>query len=196
MKITFPLPIDEKMHRFCIVCKVEGATQVVEDGLTKYHCDACGATSERAIYFNDHKAWLDDDDELWHESSGVFVKNSEGKYLFYKRTGYPYKLTVPSGHVDRGESGEVAAARELEEETGIKAVVELLATEEVQGDSCSAGADVHLWNAYTASIDGDGSDAEVLEEGEKALWLTIDEALAQGTVFVVEYIINKHRSQL
>jgi len=195
MKLTFPLPSDSKMHRFCIVCKAEGATQVVENSKTKYHCNSCGVTSERAIYFNQHKAWLDEVNELWHESSGVFVRNTENKYLFYKRTGYPYRLTVPSGHVDTGESGAVAAQRELFEETGIKANVKLIATEEVYGDSCSAGADVHLWNAYIANVNNDGADVAILEEGEKALWLTLDEALSQGAVFVVEYVVNKHRDQ-
>jgi 8-oxo-dGTP pyrophosphatase MutT (NUDIX family) len=126
----------------------------------------------------------------------VFVRNNAGKYLFYKRTEFPFRLTVPSGHVDQDESAKVAAARELREEAGIEPDLTLLATEEVRGDSCSAAADAHVWNAFLAELADDGQDITILEEGEAPLWLTLDEALEQGTVFVIEYMIKKCRAKL
>lgn len=195
MKIDFELPTDGTMHRYCFSCKREGATQVKQGKITKYHCDKCGATNDRAIYFDKHKAWLDKDKELWHESAGVFVRNNEGKYLFYKRTEYPFALTIGAGHVDEGETGKQAAQRELEEETGIKGDIKHIGTADIVGDSCSAAADSHRWHAYLLEFKG-RDEVSVLEEGENVQWLTLDEAKSQGLVFVVGEVIRQFRKQL
>ena len=107
MKINFEIPND-------------GVGRAKAEGKTVYPCGNCGAVNTRTIYFNSHKYWIDHDRELWHESSGVFIRNSDGKYLFYQRNEYPFALTVPSGHVDIGEDPEEAANRELSEETSIR----------------------------------------------------------------------------
>lgn len=196
MKINFTIPDDNQMHRFCIECKSDGVVQVKDGKQTKYRCNVCDTLNEVAIYFDKHKYWLDDDKELWHESSGVFVRNDQDKYLFYKRTEWPFSLTVPSGHVDIGESPKDAASRELFEETGIKGKLQLLGSVEVDGDSCSAGADYHLWHAFILYFDKTKGEVMISEEGENALWLTLDEAQEQGVVFVVDYIIKKYIKEL
>ncbi len=196
MKINFELPSDGLMHRYCFSCLKEGAKQVKIDGITQYHCDACGQDNGRAIYFDKHKVWLDDQRELWHESAGVFVRRADGKFLFFQRTEYPLYLTVPSGHVDRGEDPSVAAARELVEETGIIGSPVLIGTSDIVGDSCSAGADAHKWHVFLLKLDGPNRQVEILEEGEKALWLTLAEAKGQGMVFVVEKAADLFGKQL
>jgi len=196
MKIDFIIPNDNQMHRFCVVCSADGVKQVKDGSQTKYRCGVCKTLNERAIYFDNHKSWIDSQKELWHESSGVFVRNNQGKYLFYKRTEWPFSLTVPSGHVDTGESPEAAAKRELQEETGISGDLILLGSAEVNGDSCSAGADYHLWHAFIMDFYKDKSKVVISEEGKKALWLSLDEAQEQGLVFVVDYIIKKYIDEL
>ncbi len=49
----------------------------------------------------------------------MFVRNPEGKFLFFERTIFPFAFTVPAGHVDAGEEPDIAALRELEEEVGL-----------------------------------------------------------------------------
>lgn len=196
MKINFPLPTDNKMHRFCIDCEAEDVDQARDGKLTKYSCNACGKINSRAIYFNTHKAWIDEDRELWHESSGVFVRNSEGKYLFFKRTEYPVGLTIPSGHVDKGESPEIAARRELKEETGLEGNINHLKTVNIVGDSCSAAADAHKWSAFCMDLKDDDKVISISDEGERPLWLTLSEAEARGAVFVVDYMIKHCRALL
>lgn len=49
----------------------------------------------------------------------VFITNPEGRFLAVKTTYHP-GWDIPSGHVDAGESPDLAATRELWEETGIK----------------------------------------------------------------------------
>lgn len=53
-------------------------------------------------------------------AGGGFVVNPKGKVLFIKRNG---KWDLPKGKVDKGESIERAALREVEEETGAKGLV-------------------------------------------------------------------------
>ncbi|WP_375323802.1 NUDIX hydrolase [Flagellimonas sp. GZD32] len=50
-------------------------------------------------------------------AGGGFVVNKKGKVLFIYRNG---KWDLPKGKVDKGESIENAAVREVEEETGVK----------------------------------------------------------------------------
>ena len=54
------------------------------------------------------------------EASKVFILNKHGQILLTK-IGYSHKSWVlPGGSVDRGETAEAAAVRELEEEAGVK----------------------------------------------------------------------------
>ena len=57
------------------------------------------------------KWWTDSSRECWHEVAGVFIASPEGKFLFFERTKFPFGLTVPAGHVDRGEMPARTAAR-------------------------------------------------------------------------------------
>jgi 8-oxo-dGTP pyrophosphatase MutT (NUDIX family) len=50
------------------------------------------------------------------EAAGGLVKHSSGKYLFIERRG---KWDLPKGHIERGESPEECALREVNEECGI-----------------------------------------------------------------------------
>jgi putative (di)nucleoside polyphosphate hydrolase len=61
------------------------------------------------------------DIENYRPAVGVAVFNSDGKVWLGKRFGQdgPYNWQMPQGGMDRGETPEVSAARELFEETGI-----------------------------------------------------------------------------
>ncbi|MDQ0782583.1 NUDIX hydrolase [Chryseobacterium sp. W4I1] len=67
-------------------------------------------------------------DEIWKEfqtlfriieAAGGLVSNSQGELLFIKRLG---KWDLPKGKMEKGESREESAVREIEEETGLKDV--------------------------------------------------------------------------
>jgi 8-oxo-dGTP pyrophosphatase MutT (NUDIX family) len=53
------------------------------------------------------------------EAAGGLVSNPDGKLLFIKRLG---KWDLPKGKMEKGESREESAVREIEEETGLKDV--------------------------------------------------------------------------
>ncbi|SHG31769.1 NUDIX hydrolase [Chryseobacterium vrystaatense] len=53
------------------------------------------------------------------EAAGGVVSNSQGELLFIKRLG---KWDLPKGKMEKGESREESAVREIEEETGLQDV--------------------------------------------------------------------------
>lgn len=70
----------------------------------------------------------DDIDTIWKEFQGLFriieaagglVNNNKGEMLFIKRLG---KWDLPKGKMEKGESREESAVREIEEETGLRDV--------------------------------------------------------------------------
>jgi 8-oxo-dGTP pyrophosphatase MutT (NUDIX family) len=107
---------------------------------------------------------------------------------------YPNALTVPAGHVAANEQPHLAAIRELEEEVGIKVQrLEPVAVMNLVGDSCSAGADAHLWHVFLYDYEG-REEVEVREEGRDATWLTLNEALAEDLTFATRKILEHCKS--
>lgn len=81
-----------------------------------------GRLDEAYIYHPDEEKILD---VFMHKipvvvAGGGFVTNEKGKVLFIYRNG---KWDLPKGKVDKGESIEKAAIREVEEETGVKNLI-------------------------------------------------------------------------
>lgn len=73
--------------------------------------------------------YADNFEELWEdfthmfkvvEAAGGIVENKKGEILFIRRLG---KWDLPKGKIEKGESLEQAALREVEEETGLKTLI-------------------------------------------------------------------------
>ena len=197
MKITFPLPRDEHVHRICMVCGADDLEPKNLNGRRTYHCDHCNKTYDRSIYLTpDMQFWVTEDGELWHESVHVFVRNAAGKFLFYERTEYPFGLTVPSGHVDVGMTPSQAAATELQEEVNVTDVpLRELMVLDVPVDSCSAGADAHKVHVFLGKVE-DLVVTMDTHEGHKPEWLSLDELLARDPIAVVAEAVRYCRPSL
>ncbi|MET0779741.1 MAG: NUDIX domain-containing protein, partial [Candidatus Saccharimonadales bacterium] len=153
MKIDFNWSDDGQVHTYCIVCHGETVDRRRVEGKTQYYCGNCRKMYDRWIKIDPGiNWWIDDDGEYWHESSGVFVRNAKNEFLFFQRDVFPFSLTVPAGHVDKGETPYVAANRELEEEVGLRGKLYHIADEAIAGDSCSRGSDAHVWHAFLLKI--------------------------------------------
>lgn len=199
MKLNFDWQNDGRYHQYCAHCHAETVERVYENDKTYYFCSTCKRRHERSIVIDPAvKWWVADDGEYWHESAGVFIRNPEGKFLFFERLIFPFALTVPSGHIDTGENALTAARRETKEEVGVDIddLIEI-ATEDIVGDSCRRGADVHRWHAYllplTKPID---VEIKEKEEGRRPVWLTLEEALQKDLIYPVKYIINNFQDAL
>lgn len=197
MKLNFLWSDDGAYHQYCMNCHAETVSRIFDEGKTFYDCSTCKQRSDRSIVIDPAiEWWMDVDGEYWHESAGVFVSDNEGKFLFFERNIFPFALTVPSGHVDKGEKAEVSAGRELEEEVGISGLeLAPLADDKIIGDSCRRGSDAHLWHAYTARIDK-AVTIHVAEEGANPVWLTLEEAKHKQLTYTVEYIIMHYQDEL
>lgn len=199
MKLNFNWKNDNKYHQYCMHCYAETVERVYEDDKTYYFCNTCKQRHKRSIVIDPVvKWWLAEDKEYWHESEGVFIRNTQGKFLFFERLIFPFALTVPSGHVDAGEDALTAAYRETEEEVGIKADALIkIATEDIIGDSCRRGADAHRWHAYLLPLEEDVK-IEVTEkdEGRQPVWLSLEEALQKKLTFPVKNIIDNYKRAL
>jgi 8-oxo-dGTP pyrophosphatase MutT (NUDIX family) len=203
MKINFPLPTDkEKSHRYCMVCHADAIEMTHVDGLTKWKCGSCGKISDRYIHIGntpkDGRWWVADDGEMWHESAGVFVRNPEGKYLFFDRVAFPFGYTVPAGHVDNGDaSPQAAAVKELEEEVGLVSHNMTHALDVDIVESCGGGGDSHRWHIFREDLD-EAIDAKVTEEdeGKDPVWMTLEEARTKELPPAIRYLLDNHAEQI
>lgn len=198
MKINFRLPKDNKLHQYCSKCYSENIYRIFEDEKTFYLCNDCGGKSPRLIVIDPKTVWWIDETtkEYWHESVGVFIFDNSNKAIFFERTIYPFALAIPAGHLDAGELAEVAAKRELKEETDIEAMnMKLFSEENVIGDKCRRGADNHKWHLYVAKVKNAG-EIKINDEGIKPVWLTLEEALEKELVYPVRYFIKKYGDKL
>jgi len=197
MKITFDLPNDNREHRYCLQCRQEGVTPVIRKGRELHVCPHCKHVDKRALIIDPKVIWwLAGDGEYWHEAAGIFVLNERNEMLFFDRTRFPFGLTPPAGHVDKGEEPAIAAQRELYEETGVGLPAHRFThavTADVAGDSCRRGCDAHRWHAFTVRVPNDVRIRVDKSEGVRPVWFTLDQALARRDLtFVTRYMLENH----
>ena len=87
-------------------CPRCGAARTAEPDAVRFVCGACGFV----YYYN------------VAVSASVLIVAQDGAALFIRRARDPgkNKLALPGGFIDRGETAEAAAMREVREEAGVK----------------------------------------------------------------------------
>lgn len=95
--------------RFCPLCATP-VRRVPHGGVDRLACPACDF-----VHFSDPKVAV-----------GALITNADGHLLYTQRNHEPAMgaWAWPSGFVDRGEELRAAAAREVQEETGIAATID------------------------------------------------------------------------
>lgn len=120
--------------------------------------------------------------------ANVIVKDKDGKILFLKRAANkvvaPNQYCLPGGHIESGETIEVAAARELKEEAGLECDPGCLY---VRGKAkCGDGK----WAFY---LDGYSKGTVMLLDGESAnaCWMSQEEWLESDLFFdLKEHLVS------
>lgn len=193
MKLLFDPPNDGRTHIYCFHCGYESPTDTTYEGRLTYECPACQKQHTRALIIDpDVRWWLDTEREYWHETACIFLRNSHGEYLFFERTRHPFGLTMPAGHIDMGESEADTARRELGEEAGVLLPSDAftkVAAEDIHGDECRRGADVHRWHVFVASLPKHISVEVDQREGVNPVWLRLSDALQAGLTFASRQVI-------
>ena len=96
---------------------------------------------------------------LFHRVAAVLLFDSQGKVWLQKRaktknTGAGLLDYSASGHVPQGESYEISAVRELEEELGIKTELKLANKNVVESIDDSGSKIRHIIQVYTGTYEG------------------------------------------
>jgi 8-oxo-dGTP pyrophosphatase MutT (NUDIX family) len=198
MKIPQNILLD-KEGQYCIQCFSGPIKRIFKENLTYYHCLACGITSERSLVIDNKIVWRIDEQRMyWHESVGVVLVNEDNKILCLMRQIYPFAYSIPAGHLDVEEKPEVAAKRELAEETGISKVekFELVKEFDMVGDSCRRGSDDHHWHLYRAKVLG-RAEISLADEASSANWFSIEEIKKlKNVAYPLKYIIETFGASL
>lgn len=157
----------------CIQCGDEDVEIIEKDGEERYRCSN-GHVNQRLIK-NEGLEYYREDGEIIHRSVGAIIIN-DGQALLLKRRKYPYKYSIPAGHLEEGEDPDRAVAREVMEETGIERPYEEFEQifEGKIDDPCRRGCDIHDWNLYVLRLD-DRPDTSSNEEAERLEWIDISE---------------------
>jgi len=142
-------------------------------------------------------------DEIWQkfkkffriiEAAGGIVKNSKDEILFIKRLG---KWDLPKGKMEKGESREESAIREIEEETGLKEVELLNFINTTYHIYIERNGDKVLkythW--FAMSFDGEDTSKPQIEEGiTEVAWKNtkqIEDEVFPSTFRNIELIIKE-----
>ncbi|MEV7840571.1 NUDIX hydrolase [Streptomyces albidoflavus] len=116
--------------------------------------------------------------------------------LVIRRGWEPHKdqLALPGGHVDRGETSRVAAARELEEETGIRVAAEDLDRLDVYDRSDRDPRGRYVSVAYVVTVPAD-TVAQAGDDATAVQWVPLAEP---GTLAFdhAEILADARRHQL
>ncbi|MBX6334239.1 NUDIX hydrolase [Candidatus Saccharibacteria bacterium] len=137
--------------------------------------------------------YFDEQDRLVHESCGVFLIKADSKLLLFRRTKFPYLLTIPAGHLVIGEDPKTAALRETREEVGIAlSRLEKIFEGVIEGDSCQGGADIHHWNAFAGVVDNT-VNVTLDSEGTSWGWFDRRELTEHNTVQPVLHLLAQEK---
>ncbi len=170
----------------CITCGKKAEAKS-EDGREYYTCSE-GHENSRMI-LNEGLEHYRESGEVVHISVGALIFK-EGKVLLLNRRKYPFKHTIPAGHLDKNEDPDKAVIREVREETGLEITDPELITEEKLEDPCRRGADYHYWYLYSKTLEKDVS-IELNDEADGHSWIELSDLQEIELTEPTEYFLLK-----
>lgn len=123
----------------------------------------------------------------------VFRQTERGVEVLICKDSYYHRWSLPKGIVDRGETYEQAAVREVREEAGVHAriVAPLGAPEKYVFTQRGVRVfkTVHYYLLEYQSGSPDDHDSEV----EETAWMTLDEAIQRVAYGSIKALLERHR---
>lgn len=110
-----------------------------------------------------------------HKAAGMLVWKNDSLLLIERLKGVR-GFAPPAGHVDDDPAFENTARRELEEETGMKAISMKLISEGRKDNRCSRKDGLwHYWKIF--NVEAEGTPKADNDEPKSAGWFTKDDLL-------------------
>jgi len=124
-----------------------------------------------------------------HWTAGALLER-DGKVLVILKKTWPYLWDLPAGHMAPGEEPEVAARREVKEETDLRLLDPTLIWQgEIYPDPCRRGVNIHEWSLYYGQAEGEVKvDKQEIREWR---WVEKSEMAVLPFVRPVYYILDK-----
>lgn len=186
---------------YCIHCgNKDRLTETSANNQKRYSCNKCGKQSDRAIII-DSKVLIEVNPstrEIIHKSVGALIFNENNEVLLFNLTKFPFGFTIPAGHIDINELPKEAAAREVEEETGLTGLkLHKVAEFWIDKDSCRRGADKHYWYVFSTKIDSLEQVISVdASEGVSPGWFSLDDIGAVDLAYAAKVVLEHYVRQV
>lgn len=168
----------DTVGQYCLMCGRAGLRKETTPEGEIFVCNAAGHRSPRAFLFDGRAVFWFENGELIHEAAGAVIRTGQGntrKTLLFLRTKFPFRYTIPAGHIELGQDPEQEMRREVHEETGLAVTLAVpLWPEEtlVMEDPCRRGADFHRWHVFEVEATG---LPRLSDEGRIIGWYADDE---------------------
>lgn len=126
----------------------------------------------------------------------VFRRGERGVEVLICKDSFYHRWSLPKGIVDRGETYEQAAVREVREEGGVQARIVAPLGEPEKYVFTQRGVrifkTVHYFLLEYEFGSTDDHDAEV----EEAAWMSLDEAIQRVAYASIKALLERHRSMI
>ncbi|MDO8513462.1 MAG: NUDIX domain-containing protein [bacterium] len=173
----------------CIYCKTNDVKEIIQNNEVYFYCPACQKKSGQAIQSGGRIIQkMHSDGREKHVSVGAVIER-DSKFLIAKRRVFEFGYGNIAGHVEYGETPEAAVKREVFEETGmIVDDMELFLHEDIDGDRCRRGANIHEYYYFKVHCLGNP-----VKNKESAFlnWYKPEEIGKLNLVYVTRYMFEK-----